>query len=49
MDDESAIEIFKNFNAWLKKIPDNKIKKMVTERFHNSIKVQYKKGILNKN
>lgn len=49
MDDESAIEIFTSFNEWLKNFPDNKIKKMATERFHNSIKVQYKKEILNKN
>ena len=45
----SMIDLFKSFNEWLKKFPDNKIKNMAKKKFHNSIKVQYKKEILNKN
>ncbi|MEA3415457.1 MAG: hypothetical protein U9R02_04760, partial [Thermodesulfobacteriota bacterium] len=47
--ENSMIDLFKSFNDWLKKFPDNNIKKMATERFHDSIRVQYKKKILNKN
>ncbi|WDN90512.1 hypothetical protein BuS5_03483 [Desulfosarcina sp. BuS5] len=45
----SVIDIFRNFNSWLKNFHDKKIKKIATERFHNSIRVQYKNEILNKN
>ena len=47
--ENSIIDLFKSFNDWLKKFPDNNIKKMATKRFHDSIRVQYKKEILNKN
>ena len=47
--ENSIIDLFRSFNEWLKNFPDNKIKKMATKRFHNSIKVQYKKEISNKN
>ncbi len=47
--ENSMIDLFRNFNSWLKNFPDNKIKKMATERFRNSIRKKYRKEILNKN
>jgi len=44
----SRIDLFRNFNSWLENFPDNKIKKTATGKFHNSLKVGYKKEILNK-
>lgn len=45
--ENSIIALFKEFNLWLNKFPDKKIKNTAVDKFNNSIKSKYKTEIIN--
>ncbi len=43
--DDSIIDLFKEFNLWLNRFPDKKIKDIAIDKFNNSIKSRYRNKI----